>query len=65
MKIKFKCIAIVVLMGFSYGCFEDGDDNIAAGTSIKDFVWKAMNVVYLYKSNVNDLSNDRFATNTD
>lgn len=52
-------------MGFSYSCFEDGDDNITAGTSIKDFVWKAMNVVYLYKSNINDLSNDRFASNAE
>ena len=65
MKTKFKCIVLVILMGFTSSCFEDGDDNVTAGTSIKDFVWKAMNVVYLYKSNVNDLSNDRFATNAD
>ena len=65
MKTKFKFIAIIILMGFSYSCFEDGDDNITAGTSIKDFVWKAMNVVYLYKSNINDLSNDRFASNAE
>lgn len=65
MKTKFKCIALVILMGFTSSCFEDGDDNVTAGTSINDFVWKAMNVVYLYKSNVNDLSNDRFATNAD
>ena len=65
MKTKFKFIAIIILMGFSYSCFEDGDDNITAGTSIKDFVWKAMNVVYLYKSNINDLSNDRFTSNAE
>lgn len=65
MKTKFKCIALVILMGFTSSCFEDGDDNVTTGISIKDFVWKAMNVVYLYKSNVNDLSNDRFATNAD
>ena len=65
MKTKFKYISLVIMMGITSSCFQDGDDNVTAGTSIKDFVWKAMNVVYLYKSNVNDLSNDRFTTNDD
>ena len=29
---------------------------------IDDFIWKAMNVVYLYKSDVSDLADDRFGT---
>jgi len=44
-------------------CFEDQDDNAIATTDITDFVWKAMNAVYLYKSEVPDLANDRFSTN--
>ena len=63
MKTKFKLLMFSVLILFNYGCFEDGDDNVVASASIKDFVWKAMNAVYLYKSDVNDLSDDRFESN--
>ncbi len=65
MKTKFKLLMFSVLILFNYGCFEDGDDNVVASASIKDFVWKAMNTVYLYKSDVNDLSDDRFESNED
>jgi len=44
------------------GCFEDLDDNVVATTNINDFVWKGMNAVYLYKSEIPDLANDRFST---
>ena len=33
--------------------------------SVKDFVWKAMNSVYLYNANVPDLADDRFITDSD
>ncbi|QXP80833.1 peptidase S41 [Winogradskyella sp. HaHa_3_26] len=40
------------------------DDNIidASTEEINDFVWKAMNFVYLYKSEIPNLSDDRFTT---
>jgi C-terminal processing protease CtpA/Prc len=65
MKTKIRYIALTLLIGFSYGCFEDNDDNTRGSTSIKDFVWKAMNSVYLYNANVPDLADDRFITETD
>jgi C-terminal processing protease CtpA/Prc len=65
MKTKIRYIALTLLIGFSYGCFEDNDDNTTGSTSIKDFVWKAMNSVYLYNANVPDLADDRFITETD
>jgi len=46
-------------------CFEDFDDNVITSSNIKDFVWKGMNAVYLYKSEIPDLADDRFATNED
>jgi carboxyl-terminal processing protease len=46
-------------------CFEDLDDNIISASTleINDFVWKGMNAVYLYKSEIPNLANDRFTTN--
>ena len=63
MKTKLKIILFGSLLILSFGCFEDYDDNVVESTSIKDFVWKAMNAVYLYKSDVDDLSDLRFETN--
>ena len=43
-----------------YSCFEDFDDHEAFANEINDFVWKGMNLMYLYKQEISDLSNDRF-----
>ncbi len=58
-------IYFIAFLAFSLttSCFEDQDDNAIPTSEIKDFVWKAMNAVYLYKSEVPDLANDRFSTN--
>lgn len=65
MKTKIKYIALTLLIGFSYGCFKDNDDNATGSSSVKDFVWKAMNSVYLYNANVPDLADNRFITDSD
>lgn len=66
---KFLRISLLLLITLSFtNCFEDRDDNLVAGnqitdfTEIKDFVWKGMNAVYLYKENVPDLANNRFSS---
>ena len=46
-------------------CFEDFDDNGAYTSEINDFVWKGMNLMYLYKQEISDLSNDRFDNSDD
>ncbi|WP_299116348.1 S41 family peptidase [uncultured Winogradskyella sp.] len=62
-KIKTLLIAFVVLSSTT-SCFEDLDDNVSfSSTEVKDFVWKGMNAVYLYKSEIPDLANDRFNSN--
>lgn len=55
---------VVLLMILISGCHEDIDDNInpASDAQISDFVWKGMNVFYLYKSDVPDLADDRFSS---
>lgn len=62
--LKLTLLATCVL-GLNTSCFEDQDDNAISTSEINDFVWKAMNAVYLYKDNIPDLANDRFASNED
>jgi len=58
-------IVMLIVSSFTVSCFEDNDDNLISASQINDFVWKGMNVFYLYKDNVPDLANDRFASNSD
>nr|WP_321233091.1 S41 family peptidase [uncultured Psychroserpens sp.] len=61
---KLLKISLLLLLTFSFiSCFEDRDDNAVSASEINDFVWKGMNAVYLYKENIPDLANNRFATN--
>lgn len=62
---KIKILFLFVTSSlFLNSCFEDLDDTIqpASTVDIQDFIYKAMNIWYLYKPEVPDLSNDRFAT---
>ncbi|MDT0557677.1 S41 family peptidase [Ichthyenterobacterium sp. W332] len=44
-------------------CFEDQDDNIQfSNLEVQDFVWKGMNIFYLYKEEISDLADDRFGS---
>ncbi|MBU3821701.1 carboxyl-terminal protease [Flavobacteriaceae bacterium XHP0103] len=51
--ISFLCIS----------CFKDSDDTVISTNSINDFVWKGMNYIYLYKDDIQKLSDDEFGIN--
>lgn len=57
----------VFFLFIGVSCQDDFDDVITASNNleIQDFVWKAMNVFYLYKNDVPDLADDRFASDQD
>lgn len=61
MKFFKTLLCLLVLSTLTYGCFDDMDDNAISASEINDFVWKGMNAVYLYKDNIPNLANDRFA----
>lgn len=64
-KLRIALLSLIVL-SLNTSCFKDNDDTIIINddiNEIKDFVYKAMNAVYLYKSQVPALANDRFASN--
>lgn len=63
-KIKIVLMTCIAMLSIT-SCFEDLDDNVIAASDINDFVWKGMNAVYLYKSEIPDLANDRFTSNED
>ncbi|WP_256259804.1 S41 family peptidase [Winogradskyella luteola] len=62
---NFKTLLLTSLILLSVtSCFDDIDDNTSFSNSeVKDFVWKGMNAVYLYKAEIPDLANDRFNSN--
>lgn len=56
-----KSIGLLLLLAIPFGC-EDNDDNaVPSSLEIKDFVWKGMNLYYLWQADVPDLADDRFA----
>ena len=56
-----RLFLLVITTFLFLSCFEDADDNGAFASEINDFVWKGMNAAYLYKEEVNELSNNRFS----
>ncbi len=62
MKIYKNLLILLVLTGFTFSCFDDNDDTTVSASEINDFVWKGMNLFYLYKDNIPDLANDRFSS---
>ena len=66
-RLKYIQVVILLIAFTLTGCFDDNDDVIqpASITDIGDFVWKGMNGYYLYKDNVPDLADDKFATQGD
>ena len=65
---KLSLLAAVAFLVFGVSsCFEDQDDNpVNNGTNsaltINDFIWNGLNAFYLYKDDVPNLANNRFAT---
>src|SRR5690606_23234339 len=54
---------LIVVSFLNFSCFEDKDDTQVTASSVNDFVWKGMNLIYLYKDNVPSLANDAFNSN--
>ena len=55
---------ISLLIAFSlvvpFGCSDMDDNAVPTSLEIKDFVWKGMNLYYLWQADVPDLADDRF-----
>ena len=66
MKVLKLFVFVSLSVLFLNSCQDDRDDNItnvnelANQENIKDYIWKAMNAFYVYKSDSPNLANDRF-----
>ena len=63
-----KKIAITSLLLFlfviPFSCSDMDDNAVPSSLQVKDFVWKGMNLYYLWQADVPDLADDRFANQT-
>lgn len=48
-----------------FGCSDMDDNLVPSNLEIKDFVWKGMNLYYLWQADVPDLADNRFANQTE
>ncbi|GGD23676.1 S41 family peptidase [Hyunsoonleella pacifica] len=62
---RIKALVLILVALVLTSCFEDRDDTPIQTNEINDFVWKAMNFTYLYKSEMPNLANDRFGSNAE
>ena len=61
MKNLFKTALYLYLLTFTFSCTDNDDNPVPASLEVKDFVWKGMNLYYLWQGDVPDLADDRFA----
>lgn len=52
---------LVSLLFIPFGCSDIDDNAVPTSLEIKDFVWKGMNLYYLWQADVPDLADNRFA----
>ena len=62
-KTPLLLLSLLILLTAN-SCFKDNDDEFQAASSleIQNFIYQAMNIWYLYKPNVSNLADDRFAS---
>lgn len=65
MYTKKALIFLLLIFFSSISCSKDVDDAPVSVNEISDFVWKGMNIFYLYKSEIPNLADDRFTSNND
>jgi len=65
MKNLLKFLLLLSVLFLPFGC-EDQDDNaVPSSLAVKDFIWKGLNLYYLWQADVPDLADDRFANQSE
>ncbi|MFV8392562.1 S41 family peptidase [Flavobacterium sp. LB2P6] len=66
MRTRFKFTLLLFIAVFTFQSCQDNDDVAPpASLDIQDFIWKGMNQYYLWQADVPNLSDDRFADQTE
>lgn len=63
MKNSYRYLILFVVATFSFQSCEDKDDTLGVPSylQIENFIWKGLNLYYLWQADVPDLADDRFA----
>ena len=62
MSKKYIISSLLLFLFFiPFGCSDMDDNAVPSNLEIKDFVWKGMNLYYLWQADVPDLADNRFA----
>jgi carboxyl-terminal processing protease len=56
---------LLFLFVIPFGCTDMNDNAVPSTLEVKDFVWKGMNLYYLWQADVPDLADTRFANQTE
>ncbi len=65
MKTTFKFIIAFLLVTFTFQSCQDNDDVATPNNlEIQNFIWKGLNLYYLWQADVPNLADDRFANQT-
>lgn len=62
MKKSLLCLLFAFLIVTIISCEKNDDNLVPTSLEIKDFVWKGMNLYYLWQADVSDLADNRFAS---
>jgi carboxyl-terminal processing protease len=66
MKTTFKYIIVFLLSVFIFQSCQDEDDvAVPTNLEINDFIWKGLNLYYLWQADVPNLSDNKFANQTE
>jgi C-terminal processing protease CtpA/Prc len=66
MRTTFKLIIVFLLAAFTFQSCQDQDDvAIPNNLAINDFIWKGLNLYYLWQADVPNLSDNKFASQTE
>lgn len=66
MRTAFKLTLLLFIAALTFQSCQDNDDIPPPATlEIQDFIWKGMNLYYLWQADVPNLSDDRFANQTE
>jgi carboxyl-terminal processing protease len=66
MRTTFRVIIVILLAAFTFQSCQDNDDVAAPNNiEINDFVWKGMNLYYLWQADVPNLSDNKFKNQTE
>lgn len=60
-----KTIALTLLLIVSISCVVPEDNSVSKDVEIQDFIWKTMNLHYLWQEDVANLSDNRFNNQSD